>query len=89
MKENIRFARECGADFLWGAGESAVKQEGLGTGGRIATGAAGIGNDRGFTWGAGQESLSHGFAVPAPFRQGGREDEGCGLPQPVCALASQ
>ena len=26
--------------------------------------------------GAGKESPSHGFAVPAPFRQGGREDEG-------------
>ena len=39
--------------------------------------------------GAGKESPSHGFAVPALFRQGGREDGGCGLPQPVCALASQ
>ena len=37
----------------------------------------------------GEESPSHGFAVPAPFRQGGRGDGGCGLPQPVCALASQ
>ena len=26
--------------------------------------------------GAGKESPSHGFAVPAPFRQGVREDEG-------------
>ena len=30
--------------------------------------------------GAGKESPSHGFAVPAPFRQGGRGDGGCGLP---------
>ena len=29
---------------------------------------------------AGKESPSHGFAVPAPFRQGGREDGGCGCP---------
>ena len=36
-----------------------------------------------------EESPSHGFAVPAPFRQGGQGDGGCGLPQPVCALASQ
>ena len=28
----------------------------------------------------GKESPSHGFAVPAPFRQGGREDGGCGCP---------
>ena len=48
----------------------------MGTGGRIATGAAGTGNNRGFTWGDGKESPSHGFAVPAPFRQGGREDGG-------------
>ena len=26
--------------------------------------------------GAGKESPSHGFAVPAPFRQGGRRDGG-------------
>ena len=26
------------------------------------------------------ESPSHGFAVPAPFRQGGRGDGGCGCP---------
>ena len=39
--------------------------------------------------GAEKESPSHGFAVPAPFRQGGQGDGGCGLPQPVCALASQ
>ena len=37
----------------------------------------------------GEESPSHGFAVPAPFRQGGRGDEGYGLPRPVCVLASQ
>ena len=30
--------------------------------------------------GVGKESPSHGFAVPAPFRQGGRRDGGCGLP---------
>ena len=41
------------------------------------------------TRGAGKESPSHGFAVPAPFRQGGHGDGGCGLPQPVCALALQ
>ena len=28
----------------------------------------------------GEESPSHGFAVPAPFRQGGRRDGGYGLP---------
>ena len=28
----------------------------------------------------GKESPSHGFAVPAPFRQGGQEDGGCGCP---------
>ena len=39
--------------------------------------------------GTGKESPSHGFAVPAPFRQGGHGDEGCGLPQPVCTPASQ
>ena len=37
----------------------------------------------------GEESPSHGFAVPAPFRQGGRGDGGCGLPRPVCELVSQ
>ena len=36
---------------------------------------------------AGKESPSHGFAVPAPFRQGGRGDGGCGLPRARCALA--
>ena len=37
--------------------------------------------------GAGRaESPSHGLA---PFRQGGQGDGGGGLPQPVCALASQ
>ena len=41
------------------------------------------------TRGAEEESPSHGFAVPAPFRQGGHGDGGCGLPQPVCAPASQ
>ena len=35
----------------------------------------------------GKESPSHGFAVPAPFRQGGRGDGGCGLPRARCALA--
>ena len=30
--------------------------------------------------GAGKESPSHGFAMPAPFRQGGQGDGGCGLP---------
>ena len=35
----------------------------------------------------GEESPSHGFAVPAPFRQGGRGDGGCGLPRALCALA--
>ena len=29
-------------------------------------------NDRGLYMGAGKESPSHGFAVPAPFRQGGQ-----------------
>ena len=33
-----------------------------------------------------EESPSHGFAVPAPFRQGGRGNEGCGLPQPVTSV---
>ena len=33
------------------------------------------------------ESPSHGFAVPAPFRQGGRGDGGCGLPRARSALA--
>ena len=41
------------------------------------------------TRGVRKESPSHGFAVPAPFRQGGRGDGGRGLPQPVYALASQ
>ena len=35
----------------------------------------------------GEESPSHGFAVPAPFRQGGQGDGGCGLPRARCALA--
>ena len=39
--------------------------------------------------GVGKESPSHGFAVPAPFRQGCQGGGGCGLPQPVCELASQ
>ena len=34
-----------------------------------------------------EESPSHGFAVPAPFRQGGQGDGGCGLPRALCALA--
>ena len=33
------------------------------------------------------ESPSHGFAMPAPFRQGGRGDGGRGLPRALCALA--
>ena len=37
----------------------------------------------------GEESPSHGFAVPAFFRQGSRGDGGCGLPRPVCELVSQ
>ena len=37
--------------------------------------------------GAVKESPSHGFAVPAPFRQGGRGDGGYGLPRALCALA--
>ena len=37
----------------------------------------------------GAESPSHGFAVPAPFRQGGLGDGGYGLPRPACALVSQ
>ena len=32
------------------------------------------------TRGAEEESPSHGFAVPAPFRQGGHGDGGCGVP---------
>ena len=36
--------------------------------------------------GAGKESPSHGFAVPAPFRQGGQGDGGCGLPRPVTSV---
>ena len=44
---------------------------------------------RRITRGAEKESPSHGFAVPASFRQGGHGDGGCGLPQPVCAPASQ
>ena len=35
------------------------------------------------------ESPSHGFAVPAPFRQGGWGGRGYGLPRPVCELVSQ
>ena len=34
----------------------------------------------GVTRDAGKESPSHGFAVPAPFRQGAIKDGGCGLP---------
>ena len=34
----------------------------------------------GVTRDAGKESPSHGFAVPALFRQGAIKDEGCGLP---------
>ena len=37
--------------------------------------------------GAGKESPSHGFAVPAPFRQGGQGDGGCGLPRAQGTLA--
>ena len=37
--------------------------------------------------GCGEVSPSHGFAVPAPFRQGGLGDGGCGLPRALCALA--
>ena len=33
------------------------------------------------------ESPSHGCVVPAPFRQGGLGDGGCGLPRALCALA--
>ena len=36
---------------------------------------------------AGKESPSHGFAVTAPFRQGGRGDGRGGLPRALCALA--
>ena len=36
---------------------------------------------------AGKESPSHGFAVPAPLRQGGRGDGGDGLPRALRALA--
>ena len=39
------------------------------------------------TRGAEEESPSHGCAVPAPFRQGGHGDGGCGLPRALCALA--
>ena len=59
---------------------------------RSAVGRAdvGIGPYRYIARGAGrEESPSHGFAVPAPFRQGGWGGRGYGLPQPVCALASQ
>ena len=35
----------------------------------------------------GEESPSHGFAVPALFRQGDQGDGGCGLPRVRCALA--
>ena len=72
MKENIRFARECGADFLQGQGNPPLGGKAWGRGRRIATGAAGTGNDRGFTWGDGKESPSHSFAVPGPFRQGAK-----------------
>ena len=34
-----------------------------------------------------KESPSHGFAVTAPFRQGGRGDGRGGLPRALCALA--
>ena len=37
--------------------------------------------------GAGKESPSHGFAVTAPFRQGGLEGRGGGLPRALRALA--
>ena len=46
MKENIRFARECGADFLWGQGNPPLGGKAWGRGMRIATGAAGTGNNR-------------------------------------------
>ena len=52
-----------------------------------------VGADRGIgpygeaARGAGKESPSHGFAVPAPFRQGGRGGGGDGLPRALCALA--
>ncbi len=36
---------------------------------------------------AGKESPSHGFAVTAPFRQGGLEERGGGLPRALRALA--
>ena len=35
----------------------------------------------------GKRIPSHGVTVPAPFRQGGRGDGGCGLPRALCALA--
>ena len=34
-----------------------------------------------------KQSPSHGFAVTAPFRQGGLEGRGCGLPRALRALA--
>ena len=40
---------------------------------------------QGVRWGT--ESPSHGFAMSAPFRQGGQGDGGCGLPRAPCALA--
>ena len=33
--------------------------------------------------------ITRGAVRNSPFRQGGRGDGGCGLPRPVCALASQ
>ena len=41
------------------------------------------------TRGAEEESPSHGEAVTTPLPKGGHGDGGCGLPQPVCAPASQ
>ena len=47
MKENIRFARECGADFLWGGqGNPPLGGKAWGRGMRIATGALRPRNDR-------------------------------------------
>ena len=127
MKENIRFARECGADFLQGQGNPPLGGKAWGRRRRIATasvrtgfamthcmkcGTSPGGRPQGSPlrsvtrsamggpmWasapterllmvpgaggveprpygevarGAGKESPSHGFAVPAPFRQGGQ-----------------
>ena len=79
--------RECGAESAGGQRRPPLRKRNKRCNGRATARVAPTEGLQGVR--CGEESPSHGFAVPAPFRQGGRGDGGCGLPQPVCALASQ